>query len=325
MDDAAKHKYVELEKQAKEQYNKEKAEFDKTAAPRTNAKGTHKKSRPKTDENKPKRAWPPFFFFQQDRRDGLKKENPDKNHKDIVSMLGEEWRNLSAEQKQPYVDKSAVDQKRYEQEKKASKQGKRALPTAAVRLSLRSRSLSGGSGLSRICRSCGGRCPVRRGRARLRVAPRILTPGIGKDDKAEAKPVKKSPKADKQAKPTESGKKRKAAPKKTAKPAGAKRQKGGKGDDAEQPDEESAEPKAASHDEDEPSEQPDSKDGQPEEEHKLAAGSNHADSDAEGDLQEEAGNPDDEKDPESEDEPKDDEDEDYDGKLLFINNLNNLI
>lgn len=48
------------------------------------------------------------------------------NHKQIVALLGEEWRKLSEEQKKPYVEKSSADQKRYEQEKKECKQSKRA-------------------------------------------------------------------------------------------------------------------------------------------------------------------------------------------------------
>jgi hypothetical protein len=54
----------------------------------------------------------------------LKKENPDRDHKQIVALLGEKWRKMSEEEKRPYVEKSSIDQKRYEQEKKESKQSK---------------------------------------------------------------------------------------------------------------------------------------------------------------------------------------------------------
>jgi len=124
MNEDSKQKYYSLEKKAKEKYAEEMAEFDKSAPPKSapNSKGKKKKEKP--DENRPKRAWPPFFFFQKDRREFLQKENPDKNHKQIVALLGEEWRKLSEEQKKPYVEKSSADQKRYEQEKKESKQSK---------------------------------------------------------------------------------------------------------------------------------------------------------------------------------------------------------
>lgn len=124
MNEESKQKYYDQEKKAKQKYAEEMAEFDKTAPPKSASKEKTKKKKEKSDENKPKRAWPPFFFFQKDKRETLQKENPDKNHKQIVALLGEEWRKLSDEQKKPYVEKSSADQKRYEQEKNNCKQSK---------------------------------------------------------------------------------------------------------------------------------------------------------------------------------------------------------
>jgi hypothetical protein len=126
MNEESKHKYSEQEKKAKEKYNAEMVEFDKSAPAKSATKDKAKKKKDKSDENKPKRAWPPFFFFQKDRRETLKKENPDKDHKQIVALLGENWRKLTQEEKKPYVDMSSVDQKRYEQEKKEYKLSKTA-------------------------------------------------------------------------------------------------------------------------------------------------------------------------------------------------------
>ena len=121
MSDKDKKKYIELEKTAKENYLKQKEEYERNAPSKPAAtKKKEKKTKEAKKNSGPKRAWPPFFFYQQDRREVLKKENPDKTHKNIVSMLGEEWRNLSEEKKQPYVDKSLEDQKRYEKEKNAA-------------------------------------------------------------------------------------------------------------------------------------------------------------------------------------------------------------
>lgn len=124
MNEESKQKYYDQEKKAKEKYNAEMAEFDKSAPAKSASKEKSKKKKEKTDEVKPKRAWPPFFFFQKDKREILQKENPNKNHKEIVALLGEEWRKLSEEQKKPYVEKSSLDQKRYEQEKNELKQSK---------------------------------------------------------------------------------------------------------------------------------------------------------------------------------------------------------
>ena len=102
MNGESKQKYYEQEKKAKEKYTAEMAEFDKSAPAKSASKEKSKKKKEKLDENRPKRAWPPFFFFQKDKRETLKNENPDKNHKQIVALLGEEWRKLSEEAKRPY-------------------------------------------------------------------------------------------------------------------------------------------------------------------------------------------------------------------------------
>jgi len=105
MKDSAKAKFLALEKEAKEKYVKAKAEYDKTATPKEKEKKQGKGKKQKADSNAPKRAWPPFFFYQQQRMPELKKEHPDKSHKEKVSLLGEEWRGLTEQQKQPYIEK----------------------------------------------------------------------------------------------------------------------------------------------------------------------------------------------------------------------------
>lgn len=113
MTDAQKAKYFALEKESKdkylklkEEYLKIKTEYDKTApsAPAPKKSGKEKKGKAANAVKGPKRAWPPFFFFQETRRAGIKGENPDKTHKEVVSMLGEEWRGMSEAQKLPYVN-----------------------------------------------------------------------------------------------------------------------------------------------------------------------------------------------------------------------------
>lgn len=111
LDEEAKSKYFELEKESKATYAVEKAkymkakiEYDKTHVPSAPSSKKSKEKKAKAPKG-PKRAWPPFFFFQDTRRASIKQENPDKTHKEIIVMLGEEWRGLSEEQKQPYVDK----------------------------------------------------------------------------------------------------------------------------------------------------------------------------------------------------------------------------
>lgn len=113
-----KKPYFDQERKDKARYMKEKEEYSKVTKNIPGNKTKGRKGKQKTVKLGPKRAWPPFFFYQEQRREDLKKENPNLNHKEIVSKLGEEWRGLSEKEKHPFVEKSASDQKRYEVEKK---------------------------------------------------------------------------------------------------------------------------------------------------------------------------------------------------------------
>ena len=77
-----------------------------------------RKTRVKKDKNAPKRALSPYFFYMKTRRDVLKKEQPNLDHKQIISTLADEWNKLSESAKAPYVKKSEADKSRYEKEMK---------------------------------------------------------------------------------------------------------------------------------------------------------------------------------------------------------------
>ena len=87
------------------------------------AKGKEKKERKskktKKDKDAPKRAISAFFFYNQERREKLKKEQPNLDNKEIIKTMSEEWNKLSDEKKKPYIEKAEADKKRYEAEKKA--------------------------------------------------------------------------------------------------------------------------------------------------------------------------------------------------------------
>lgn len=80
------------------------------------------------DVKAPKRSWPAFFFFQNEKRMQLKKEHPDMSQKDLVSKLGEMWRSLSESQKKPYVDQERKDKARYMKEKEDFKATNKSIP-----------------------------------------------------------------------------------------------------------------------------------------------------------------------------------------------------
>ena len=82
----------------------------------------------KKDKDAPKRAISAFFFYNKERREKLKKEQPNLDNKEIIKTMSEEWNKLSDDQKKPYVVKAEADKKRYEAEKKAydAKKGKKS-------------------------------------------------------------------------------------------------------------------------------------------------------------------------------------------------------
>ena len=73
----------------------------------------------KKDKDAPKRAISAFFFYNQERREKLKKEQPNLDNKEIIKTMSAEWNKLSDDQKKPYIQKAEADKKRYEAEKKA--------------------------------------------------------------------------------------------------------------------------------------------------------------------------------------------------------------
>lgn len=85
-----------------------------------------KKKRAKKDPNAPKKGLSAFMFFSQAMRDTIKEENPDVSFGEIGKLLGERWKALDAEGKEPYEEKARKDKARYESEKAAYDAGGKA-------------------------------------------------------------------------------------------------------------------------------------------------------------------------------------------------------
>ena len=94
------------------------------------AKGKkEKKTKAKKDKNAPKRAISAFFFYNKERRETLKKEQPNLSNKDIISTMSKEWNELSEEKRKPYMEKAIKDKERYEKEKKIYDDSKKSKST----------------------------------------------------------------------------------------------------------------------------------------------------------------------------------------------------
>ena len=73
----------------------------------------------KKDKHAPRRPISAFFFYNQERREKLKKEKPELDNKEIIKTMCAEWNALSDEKKKPYLIKANDDKKRYDAEKRA--------------------------------------------------------------------------------------------------------------------------------------------------------------------------------------------------------------
>ncbi|XWS44275.1 hypothetical protein CRYUN_Cryun15aG0030800 [Craigia yunnanensis] len=76
-----------------------------------------KKKKKKKDPNAPKRAMSGYMFFAQMERENIKKSNPGVSFTESSRIVGEKWKKLSAEEKEPYEAKAQADRKRYQDEK----------------------------------------------------------------------------------------------------------------------------------------------------------------------------------------------------------------
>lgn len=69
--------------------------------------------RQKKNPAAPKRPMSAFLFFSLGLRSKLKEENPDMKNTDISRLLGEMWRNLPPEEREPHVQKEKSEREKY--------------------------------------------------------------------------------------------------------------------------------------------------------------------------------------------------------------------
>lgn len=84
-----------------------------------------KKRRKTKDPDAPKRPLGAYFYYFKAMNSKIKEENPEFIQKEVVAKIAADWKTLSDEQKQPYVEKSNLDKQRYIREKEAYDERKR--------------------------------------------------------------------------------------------------------------------------------------------------------------------------------------------------------
>ena len=80
-------------------------------------KSKKKEKKERKDKNAPKRAISAFFYYQKERRESLKEENPNLSNKELISTMSAEWNKMKDTDKKKYVELANKDKKRYEKEK----------------------------------------------------------------------------------------------------------------------------------------------------------------------------------------------------------------
>ncbi|XP_057863516.1 FACT complex subunit SSRP1 isoform X3 [Cryptomeria japonica] len=107
------------ERVAKKEVKKKEATAPKVTATKRKKKdeeedgGKKRKQKKKKDPNAPKRAMSGFMFFSQIERENIKKNNPGMPFTEVAKALGERWKKMSVEEKEPFESKARADQKRY--------------------------------------------------------------------------------------------------------------------------------------------------------------------------------------------------------------------
>jgi len=76
---------------------------------------SNKRKRQK-EEGAPKRPITSFMFFSQDKRAEVKRDNPDASFGELGKIIGNLWKNASAEEKEKYEKKALEDKERYRRE-----------------------------------------------------------------------------------------------------------------------------------------------------------------------------------------------------------------
>ena len=66
---------------------------------------------------RPKKALSAYFFYILDRRESLKRQQPNLTNKEMIRTMGLEWNEMSDDKKKPYQEKSDEDHIRFNREK----------------------------------------------------------------------------------------------------------------------------------------------------------------------------------------------------------------
>ncbi|EJD43674.1 hypothetical protein AURDEDRAFT_114700 [Auricularia subglabra TFB-10046 SS5] len=88
-----------------------------TTSDKPKRKAPADKPKKEKKEAGPKRALSAYMFFVKDWRERIKEENPDAAFGEIGKLMGAKWKEMSDEDKQPYVEQAEEDKVRAEKDR----------------------------------------------------------------------------------------------------------------------------------------------------------------------------------------------------------------
>mmetsp|Transcript_34885 Transcript_34885/g.109581 ORF Transcript_34885/g.109581 Transcript_34885/m.109581 type:complete len:582 (-) Transcript_34885:266-2011(-) len=105
-------------------YNEEIAKWrEDHPEPKDTEADAERRRRRKKEEGAPKRAQTAFLYYANElnadgttRRSAAREEYPEKSHKEVLVILGERWKHMPQEEKEPYLAHAQADRARYHAE-----------------------------------------------------------------------------------------------------------------------------------------------------------------------------------------------------------------
>jgi len=76
-----------------------------------------KKNKKVKDPKAPKRGLSAWIIYTNEMRTKFKADNPEKSTTELTTLMSQEWRNMTDEDKKKYIDLAEVDKQRYMKEK----------------------------------------------------------------------------------------------------------------------------------------------------------------------------------------------------------------
>jgi hypothetical protein len=120
MSESEKSKYQELAEKEKNRYEKEMKEYDEKQVLDDEDKvdSAENESTEENAKKEVKQTQSAFYFYQMERKEIIKQEQPELTPKDVISKMSGEWNYMCEAERSKYRKLADEDKERYEREKR---------------------------------------------------------------------------------------------------------------------------------------------------------------------------------------------------------------